>query len=423
MSLLLTTLGCADTTQPLSNAASSDMTRTIEHDMAGLDVQLVNSTDSALSMDAHTEPQLTALITSPREGAQFTRQDVISVAGRVSLMPGSLEFASITLTLNDADPVPILMDPTGYFETTLSNLRGGSHQLTLTARVYPDIVVREVRSFEVSCNYQETFDGSLENNIWTVYGDNVGVIDHWLELTNNQVNTWSNLVLTGFPIRPNELDISFDVSTGKCPAPGPCARDRINSGGGLAVSIWNVDVDGFDDVMANRMGHYLLSPRKLDASGFTRTESVHIEFDTYSNFCGPCGDAQRGYDGCTNPFTDPSINNHVELHFNGHAVSNGEPHPQNFDYCHLPVMGMAYADYWSDYLELDNNEWHRVRVQIDGIRVRVWMGPQADSQRLLIDLDVPGLVFKGGLLAISAGSGVNGNFHRLDNLQINAACN
>ena len=85
-------------------------------------------------------------------------------------------------------------------------------------------------------------------------------------------------------------------------------------------------------------------------------------------------------------------------------------------------MGADYRDYWADYPDLDDNRWHHVRVQIDGIRVRVWMGPKDEEQRLLIDLSVPGLVFKGGLLSISAGSGVNGNYHRVDNLQINAAC-
>ena len=203
--------------------------------------------------------------------------------------------------------------------------------------------------------------------------------------------------------------------------PGPCQLDRIDAGGGLAVSIWAVNPAQFNDVWANRMGHFLLHPQKLIDSGFERPDSFHLEFDTYSNHCRDrCG--VDDYDGCTNPLTDPSPYNHISMLFNGHAVLNGEPDPVTLDYCHLPPLDESFAEFWSDYPDLDDNEWHAVRIVIDGIRVRVWMGQIEESDVPLIDTEVPGLVFKGGVLSLSSGSGVNGNYHRIDNLRIASSC-
>ena len=94
------------------------------------------------------------------------------------------------------------------------------------------------------------------------------------------------MVLTGFPIRPNALDIEFDVSTGKCPMPA-CEMDRSRSADGLAVSIWAVSPETFPALWASRFQHFLLKPHRLIENGIERPDS-HVEFDTFSNECGPC---------------------------------------------------------------------------------------------------------------------------------------
>ncbi|MGB0646598.1 MAG: hypothetical protein ACPGQS_05440, partial [Bradymonadia bacterium] len=83
------------------------------------------------------------------------------------------------------------------------------------------------------------------------------------------------------------------------------------------------------------------------------------------------------------------------------------------------------SEAWRDYPDLDDNRWHRIRLKILGDNLKVWAVPndqQIEDSMPLIDETLPGFVFKGGLLSISAGSGVNGNYHRLDNLRIKGDC-
>ena len=128
------------------------------------------------------------------------------------------------------------------------------------------------------------------------------------------------------------------------------------------------------------------------------------------------------YEGCPSGHNDPSPNNHVELHFNGYADPGGQYNPDTNDYCGLEEGPVPFEGYWAEFLDLDNNDWHHVRIQIDGIRVRVWINATNEEDAPLIETMVPGLSFKGGLLSLSAGTGAVGSHHRIDNLQINAAC-
>lgn len=406
---------------PSDRGLELDAARILEPDASEIDTRIVDTPDALIQVDMLSAPQLEVALDSPTQGELLPISAPITIRGRVALAPGDIAFVSTELTLDGRIDLSIQLDPSGGFETQIAALQGGEHVITLTARLFPDIVETTSVNFTVDCSYVENFDEALPTDTWTLYGDELGLVETWLELTNNRINTASAMVLTGFPIRPNALDMSFDVSTGKCTAPGPCNIDRINAGGGLALSIWSVSPDQFVEVWANRMGHFLLHPQKLLDTGFERPDSFHLKFDTFSNHCRPnCGVDE--YDGCGNPFTDPSPNNHVSMLFNGHAVLNGAPDPISLNYCHLPELDESFTRFWSDYPDLDDNEWHAVRIVIDGIRVRVWMGQVEDNDMPLIDTQVPDLVFKGGLLSLSSGSGVNGNYHRIDNLRINSSC-
>ena len=140
-----------------------------------------------------------------------------------------------------------------------------------------------------------------------------------------------------------------------------------------------------------------------------------MTFDTYSNYCGPCN-SDSGYDGCGNGHYDPSTENFVALYFNGHKAVHGEPDEAG-SYCHLGAVGEDFAERWAPYPQLDDGVWHKAHIVIQGTRIQVSV-----DEQLLIDTEVPSLNFKGGLLSFAAGSGVNGNYHRIDQLRVNQLC-
>ena len=72
-----------------------------------------------------------------------------------------------------------------------------------------------------------------------------------------------------------------------------------------------------------------------------------------------------------------------------------------FDYCDLSDAPAYYPDTWAAFPALNDNEWHRVRLKIIGLRIRIWVDEISDEDTPLIDVDVPNLNFKGGLLVFS----------------------
>lgn len=446
--VLLLMLGCkdkGDTNGDLGESLPQDrMDATSSHP----DVFLLDEADVSLDegvQDAMVA-QLSVEFTAPMSDQVIELGETLTIAGQVTTdTPEVVPFVATNLMLNDVVSLSVELDENGRFETTLDADQQGENVLVFTARLYPNVVATsEVRFRVVDCTYAENFDETFNPDVWTIYEctranndrngpclDDVETLiqrDGWLELTNNQLFTASAMLLTGFGIAPNNLDLEFEVSTGKCEVPGDCDRQRIDAGGGLAVSIWNIGPDDFEQVWANRLSHFLLSPEKLRDSGFRRPESIHIEFDTYSNSCSQiCG--ENGYDGCGNPATDPSPNNHIQLQFNGHPSGfidySFDESSAVLNYCGEQTDAPQRSEAWRDYPDLDDNRWHRIRLKILGDNLKVWAVPntqQIEDSMPLIDETLPGFVFKGGLLSISAGSGVNGNYHRLDNLRIKGDC-
>jgi hypothetical protein len=101
---------------------------------------------------------------------------------------------------------------------------------------------------------------------------------------------------------------------------------------------------------------------------------------------------------------------------NGHSAIHGDP-DVNGSYCHLGAVSEEYANRWGAFPDLDDGAWHHAHLTIMGTRVQVSI-----DETPLIDFDLPQLRFKGGILSLSAGSGVNGNFHRIDQLRVNNLC-
>ncbi|MGB0646665.1 MAG: hypothetical protein ACPGQS_05775 [Bradymonadia bacterium] len=425
--ILLLTFGCEDGEQSPASQLDLSVSMPTISDAAVDDAQLVSIDADVVTCDACVdatvipEPSLAVEFLSPSEGTTLPLGATVILTGRITATNVAPEFVSTRVTIDGLYELPVIPDQNGYFELSLPELTPGQHEARLTARLFPDIIAEAILTFNLNCTYLETFDEALPTDTWTIYGEHATVDRGWLELTGDRQSTASAMVLTGFPIRPNALDIEFDLSTGKCPMPGLCEMDRSRSADGLAVSIWAVSPDTFPALWASRFQHFLLKPHLLVENGIERPDSFHVEFDTFSNECGPCM-PNSPYEGCPSGHNDPSPNNHVELHFNGYGDPRGQFNPDTNNYCGLEESPVPFENYWAEFLDLDNNDWHHVRIQIDGIRVRVWLNATDEEDAPIIETTVPGLSFKGGLLSLSAGTGVVGSHHRIDNLQINAAC-
>ncbi len=414
----------------MSISPPTDMGRTVGADIAMMDAEIL-TTDAMRSMDSCADcidmgsentPTITVQFLSPVDGTTLPLGATVVLTGQIVITGVDATFVSSRIDVDGQIELPVLPDQNGFFEVTVPVLDPGRHTATLTARLFPDIVETTSVEFNLDCTYLETFDEQLPTDTWTVYGEHAQVENTWLELTGNRTSTASAMVLTGFPISPNALDIEFDLSIGKCDLPGPCNIDRYQSADGVAVSIWAIAPETFEDIWYSRFQHFLLKSTRLQEVGLTRPDSFHVEFDSFSNHCHGCGTVSD-YEGCQNGHIDPSVNNHIQLHFNGHADPRGEPDPVSNFYCHWGEPTDQFDGYWTEFLELDNNEWHHVRIRINGTRVQVWMNQTALTDTPVIDAEIPGLSFKGGLLSLSGGTGSLGSNHRVDNLQINAACN
>ena len=372
--------------------------------------------EPALTLDM-SPASLSLSIDSPVEGAVFPTADDITVSGAVTLEGLSLEFVAIEATLDDALSVPVLLDrESGAIELVISEPSVGEHTLSVHAAVAPDLRAEQRLTFTVSCEMVNEFNEPLDPTMWVARGPAIRDERGWLELTQNQLHTQGALFWAGSPVQPGDLDLEFSFSTSKCDEPGPCDLNRINAGGGFSINFWDVRPQNLEALWEVTTGLGNVTPQPLlDERGMPRVDSFHIVFDTYSNTCTPCS-RPSDYDGCGNRHEEPTVENHVSLIFNGHRAIHGEPDGEG-SYCHLGPVGEEFSERWTAFPDLDDGRWHHARLTIEGTRIQLWINEQP-----LIDFELPTLSFKGGVLSIAAGSGVNGNFHRVDRLRINNSC-
>ena len=326
LSFLLAIAGCKEDNSKTSTMGSmqpsEDIGRTVRSDASTIDAQLLNidamqTVDSCIDcqdMNQTSTPSITVQLSSPVNGTTLPLGATVVFAGRVLSTNVDPTFVSSRIEIDGRIELPILPDQNGFFEVIAPDLTPGMHTATLSARLFPDIVESVSVEFNLDCTYLETFDEVLPTETWTVYGEHASVENAWLELTGNRNSTASAMVLTGFPIRPNALDIEFDLSIGKCELPGACNLDRDQSADGVAMSIWAIEPETFEEIWYSRWGHFLVKSTRLAEVGLTRPDSFHVEFDSFSNHCQGCGTLSE-YEGCQNGHIDPSANNHIELHF------------------------------------------------------------------------------------------------------------
>ena len=393
---------------------SMDMRRSTADDMNALD--MVQADDMEIIVDM-AQASLRLQLDTPAEGITFDEGQEITVQGSVSVEGGSLEFVVVEATLDDIQSLPLQIDrDTGRLSAVISAPDPGEHALTLRAAMAPDYRAAVTRRFSVACERINEFDLPLDETSWVSKGPAIRDQRGWIELTQNQLNTRGALFWAGSPVSPGDLDIEFSFSTSKCDEPGPCSLNRINAGGGFAINFWDVPPAGLEGLWSVTRGlGNTLPAALLDEAEVARAESFHVVFDTYSNTCAPCG-MNAPYDGCGNAHIEPTHVNHVAVILNGHSAIHGEP-DESGSYCHLGEVPEAYTDRWGAFPDLDDGEWHSAHLTIVGTRVQLSI-----DDTPLIDFELPQLRFKGGILSLSAGSGVNGNFHRIDRLRVNELC-
>ena len=306
---LLLMFGCDDDTQTSSTEIDLSVGTPVIADAAIEDAQLVSidadtsQCDDCVDAAVTPQPSLAVEFLSPSEGTTLPLGATVILTGQVTATNVAPEFVSTRVTIDGLYELPIIPDQNGYFELSLPELSPGEHEATLTARLFPDLTAEAMLTFNLDCTYLETFDETLPTDTWTIYGEHATIDRGWLELTGDRQSTASAMVLTGFPIRPNALDIEFDVSTGKCPMPGLCEMDRSRSADGLAV-LFGQSPETFPALWASRFQHFLLKPHRLIENGIERPDSFHVEFDTFSNECGPCMPNSQ-YEGCPSGHNDP----------------------------------------------------------------------------------------------------------------------
>ena len=303
--------------------------------------------------------------------------------------------------------IPVIYDSDrGIVQASLTSLENQSQNLILTARIAPSFE----QSFQIpllrDCHLNLDFNNGLDQNMWQVVGSAMQDPRGWLEMTGHERDRVGGIFLIGAPFNPGDLDVSFTIASGACDEIGTCAGQEISDG--YAMSIWNITTNEIDDLwsLVGRGGNGagVSLQRVMDAGLNQRPEGLTIEFDTYPNRCP------------NNGFYDPVQAPHVEIYFDGKYQMAGD-HLSREESCMLTEPGNAFPGYWSEASVLRDNQWHEVRVLIQGNYIRVFL-----DEQIMIDTLIPDFQFKGGVLAFSGGSGAVPAFQRFDDLIISSAC-
>ncbi len=267
----------------------------------------------------------------------------------------------------------------GSTTATLVDLASGERTLHPVARdaggrcPWPGAFVVTVCRLEVS----EDFDTSLPA-AWSIYGDAFWDNNGWLEMTDAAPGRRGAIYNSEEYVRPGTVSVRFDIQTGGGSGSGA---------DGFAVSIVEAyevaELEALLPVMADGGG---LGYGAGGDYGSYDGEAFTVEIDTWYNH----------RNGHNEPHTDPTESDHLEF------TAGLDP-------------GNSLA--WVDVGEVEDMEWHKVRVDIIAPRLRVWY-----DDVLHIDQDVSGLRFRGGFIMFTGSTGYHTNYHRFDQLRLIHAC-
>ncbi|MBT6432287.1 MAG: hypothetical protein HOK97_16530 [Deltaproteobacteria bacterium] len=240
----------------------------------------------------------------------------------------------------------------------------------------------------------DDFESEIDPAVWHVHRDAYRDSRGWLEMTDNAMGKKGAIFNIGQALQPGNVTMRFKISTGQCSVPdtscssGSCAAD------GFAMSVYKTNsVEELEVLLESTqtgggLGYSYVGGAcsvttdcpagTVCTEGTCKTESFHIEFDTWYN----------GF--------DPTTVNHVGIMLNG---DNATHHI----YETMPT--------------LEDNMWHEVVVSIQANNVEVMMDGSP-----LISGEVPDLNFKGGFIGFSGTTGSCTNYHRFDDLYLQPTC-
>lgn len=290
--------------------------------------------------------------------------------------------------------------PNAEFSFEWTPQSSGIHTLTFGASLLTeDETLTANASLSVGvCGWSdaETFDGDVAASGWSTMGTGARIVNeggnNYLELTGRYGEYGSRGAYfdTTTQVAPGNVNLRFRVRTG---------GGQNTGGDGFAMSIFEVNTTQELQEIVNAayggsgLGYGVAGGGASGDGthyGTREVNAFHIEFDTWHN----------NYDG-SQGHTDPlrengtGTGNHIAI------TTNGNP-------------GVHYI--WEE-VSLEDNQWHQVEIRIQGSNVQVlW------DDAVLMQDDVGGFTFKGGLLGFTASTGWATNYHSIDDLQVMESC-
>ena len=230
----------------------------------------------------------------------------------------------------------------------------------------------------LSCQSQvlEDFSGALAPP-WVVWGDASWEPEGWIEMTGPYQGMKGAVWNEAEYVLPGTVSIRASVLTGGGSGSGA---------DGFAMSI--IETDDPADLpglaTAGKGGGGLGYASGGPYGTFTG-KAFTVEIDTWYN---QLNDVEL--------HTDPTPDDHVELTL-------------DLDASH----GIA----WASLGEVEDSQWHQVRIDIVAQHVRVWF-----DGLLTVNALVPELDFRGGYIMFTGSTGFYTNYHRFDGLAILHGC-
>ena len=392
----------SDVTDASDPTESSDVTAVTDPSDLDDPADSSESDGSDISEPDPIEPELSISLVSPAEQTIVDFGDTVTLRVFVSVS-GLDESTSPELTVSSQRDGLVYsgsVTPNAEFSFDWTPQNAGIHTLTFGASLPHEgntLVANASLSIGV-CGWSEaeSFDGDVAASGWSTMGTGARIVNegdnNYLELTGRYGEYGSRGAYfdTTTQVAPGNVNLRFRVRTG---------GGQNTGGDGFAMSIFEVNtVEELQSIVSSAFGGSGLGYGVAGGGasgtgthyGTREVNAFHIEFDTWHN-------NYDGSQGHTDPLRDngTGTGNHIAI------TTNGNP-------------GVHYI--WEE-VSLEDNQWHQVEIRIQGSNVQVlW-----DNAVLMQD-DVGGFTFKGGLLGFTASTGWATNYHSIDDLQVMESC-
>jgi cysteine-rich repeat protein len=322
----------------------------------------------------------TVMIVAPTEDTFVPAGGMLSAAANVTdPAMGALDALTVRWEDDNGNELGVSsVDAVGFSSTNLAlaGTVGNVHARVITPQGACDMTTGR-RVYVCGQSIEEDFNAAINPALWTVYGDASWNAAGWLDMTNLTQNQHGAMFNDNDVVTSGNASVRFKVFTG---GSNPGAD-------GFALTIIETQQAGdLANLVAAAQDGGGLGYAVGGAYGSFAGAAFTVEIDTWFN----------QFNGGTELHTDPVMGDHLEI------TQGGDP-GNSLVHTTLP--------------NVQDQQWHDIRVDIVGTRVRVYY----DSQ-LAIDVTEPTLSFKGGRIFFSGSTGFYYNFHRFDDLAIHHGC-